>query len=73
MENNNRTLIELATPDVLYKSSAQTPKGISRGMFHNEAVGDTRGLHQYEGVSFLPRWSNKGLAILTIGSVQHLG
>ncbi|RDX97953.1 hypothetical protein CR513_19215, partial [Mucuna pruriens] len=70
MENNNRMLKELATPDVL---STQAPEGIPRGLFHNEATRDTGGLHQDEGIPFFPRRRSKRLTILTGNYVQHLG
>ncbi|RDX61780.1 hypothetical protein CR513_59957, partial [Mucuna pruriens] len=41
----------------------QAPEGVSCGLFHDEAVGDTRRLHQDEGIPFLPRWSSKGLVV----------
>ncbi|RDX72238.1 hypothetical protein CR513_48304, partial [Mucuna pruriens] len=70
-------LKELAMPDVLYQpwciQSTQSPEGISCGLFHDEAVGDTEGLHQDEGVPFFLKRSYKRLAILTAGYVQHLG
>ncbi|RDX74825.1 hypothetical protein CR513_45384, partial [Mucuna pruriens] len=59
MDNNDRTLKELATPDVA-RRSPQALEGISCGLFHNEAVGDTGILHQNEGISILPGWSCKG-------------
>ncbi|RDY12471.1 hypothetical protein CR513_02729, partial [Mucuna pruriens] len=99
MENNNdRTLKELATPDVVYQlwciqypqlEPAQTYelksglthlrrppqafKGIPCGLFHNETVGDTRRLHQNEGVPILLGWSSEELAISSAYSLQHLG
>ncbi|RDX81528.1 hypothetical protein CR513_37780, partial [Mucuna pruriens] len=69
MENNDRTLKELATPDVAYQSwciqrrSPQALEGIPCGMFHNEVVRDT-GRHQNEGVSILPGWSSKRLVLV---------
>ncbi|RDX94235.1 hypothetical protein CR513_23405, partial [Mucuna pruriens] len=33
--------------------SAQTPRGISRGMFHDAAVQDNRGLHQNENLMMM--------------------
>ncbi|RDY11567.1 hypothetical protein CR513_03759, partial [Mucuna pruriens] len=60
MENNNeRTLKELATPDVVYqpwciqRRPPQAFEGIPCGLFHNEAIGDTGGLHQNEGIPIL--------------------
>ncbi|RDY03060.1 hypothetical protein CR513_13403, partial [Mucuna pruriens] len=53
--------------------STQAPKGVPRGLFHNEAARDTGRLHQDEGVPFLPRWSSKGLALPTASHVQHMG
>ncbi|RDX66005.1 hypothetical protein CR513_55282, partial [Mucuna pruriens] len=53
MENNDKTLKELATPDVVYQPSRKTPQVFERipcGLLHNEVVGDTGGLHQNEGV-----------------------
>ncbi|RDX97903.1 hypothetical protein CR513_19264, partial [Mucuna pruriens] len=73
MENNNRTMKELTMPNVLYQPSTQAPERIPYGLFHDKAVGDTRGLHQDEGISFFPRRSCKRLAILTTGNVQQLG
>ncbi|RDX81532.1 hypothetical protein CR513_37785, partial [Mucuna pruriens] len=76
MENNNkRTLKELATPDVVYqpRRPPQTLKGIPCGMFHNEAIRNTRRLHQNEGVPILLGHSCKRLAVLTASSLQHLG
>ncbi|RDX80391.1 hypothetical protein CR513_39067, partial [Mucuna pruriens] len=79
MENNDRTLMELATPDVVYqpwciqRRSPQALKGIPCGLFHNEAARDTRGLYQNEGVSIFLVSSCKGLAISVAGSLQHLG
>ncbi|RDX98329.1 hypothetical protein CR513_18767, partial [Mucuna pruriens] len=98
MENNDRTLKELATLDVVYqpwciqypqlepaqtyelksglihlRRPPQASKGIPCGLLHNEAVGDIGGLHQNEGVSILPGWSSKGLAIPSAGTFQHLG
>ncbi|RDX62438.1 hypothetical protein CR513_59233, partial [Mucuna pruriens] len=92
MENNNRMLKELATPDYPQLELPQSYK-LKSGLIHllpkfnglagenphnhlkefHVAVGDTGGLHQNEDVSFLPRWSSKGLAILTADSVQHVG
>ncbi|RDX93405.1 hypothetical protein CR513_24344, partial [Mucuna pruriens] len=72
MENNDRTLKELATPYVV-KRPPQASKGIPCGLFHNEAVGDIRGLHQNEGVPILPGWSSEGLAIPSASTFQHLG
>ncbi|RDY04769.1 hypothetical protein CR513_11479, partial [Mucuna pruriens] len=43
MENNDRTLKELATPDVVYqpwRRPSQALERIPRGLFHNETVGD---------------------------------
>ncbi|RDX64479.1 hypothetical protein CR513_56959, partial [Mucuna pruriens] len=70
MKNNDRTLKELATPDVAYqplciqRRSPQALEGIPCGLIHNEAAGDTERLHQNEGVPILPGWSCKGLPIL---------
>ncbi|RDX92802.1 hypothetical protein CR513_25020, partial [Mucuna pruriens] len=61
MENNDRTLKELATLNV--RRPRQELEGIPRGLLHNEAVGDIGGLHQNEGVSILPRWSSEGLVV----------
>ncbi|RDX95945.1 hypothetical protein CR513_21454, partial [Mucuna pruriens] len=60
MENNDRTLKDLATPDVA--RSAHALEGIPCGLFQNEIVGDTRRLHQDDGVPILPGWSSKRLA-----------
>ncbi|RDY10455.1 hypothetical protein CR513_05024, partial [Mucuna pruriens] len=66
MENNDRTLKELATPDVVYqpwciqypqRRSPQALKRIPCSLFHNEAAGDGRGLHQNEGISIFLGWS----------------
>ncbi|RDX75229.1 hypothetical protein CR513_44914, partial [Mucuna pruriens] len=76
MENNDRTLKELATPDVVYQPWRRPPqasKGIPCGLLHNEAAGDIRRLHQNEGVSILPGWSSEGLAVPSASTVQHLG
>ncbi|RDX98545.1 hypothetical protein CR513_18514, partial [Mucuna pruriens] len=102
MENNDRTLKELATPDGVYqpcciqysqlepdqtyelKSVAQiswscrrrppqTSEGIPCGLFHDEATGDIRRLHQNEGVPILPGRSSEGLAISSTNAFQHLG
>ncbi|RDY00683.1 hypothetical protein CR513_16100, partial [Mucuna pruriens] len=48
MENNERSLKELAMWDV--EKTPQALKGISCGLFHHEAVGDTRGLYQDEDI-----------------------
>ncbi|RDX84804.1 hypothetical protein CR513_34086, partial [Mucuna pruriens] len=72
MENNDRTLKELATPDVV-RRPPQASKGIPCGLLHNEAVGDIGGLHQNEGVPILPGWSSEGLAIPSASTFQHLG
>ncbi|RDX80659.1 hypothetical protein CR513_38777, partial [Mucuna pruriens] len=66
MKNNDRTLKKLATLDVILA-------GIPRDVFHHEAAWNTRGLYQNESIPIFPRWSHQGLAILTTGSVQHLG
>ncbi|RDX79233.1 hypothetical protein CR513_40359, partial [Mucuna pruriens] len=60
MENNDRTLKELATSNVA-RRSPQAPEGIPCGQFHDEGTGDTERLHQNEGVSILPGWSCKRL------------
>ncbi|RDX65697.1 hypothetical protein CR513_55627, partial [Mucuna pruriens] len=92
MENHDRTLKELATPDVVYQpwciqypqlELAQTyelkrrpPEASQRipcGLFHDEAIGNPKRLHQNEGISILPGWSRKGLAISTANTLQHLG
>ncbi|RDX93006.1 hypothetical protein CR513_24785, partial [Mucuna pruriens] len=73
MENNNkRTLKELATPDVV-RRSPQALEGIPCGLLYNETTGDTGRLHQDEGISILPGWSSKRLAISIVSSIQHLG
>ncbi|RDX67050.1 hypothetical protein CR513_54112, partial [Mucuna pruriens] len=64
MENNDKTLKELATLDMVYQPWRRPPQafeGIPCGLFHNEAAGDTRGLHQNKGVPILPGWSSKRL------------
>ncbi|RDX87864.1 hypothetical protein CR513_30609, partial [Mucuna pruriens] len=69
MKNNDRILKELATLDVVYqpwciqRRPPQTSERIPFGLFHNEAVGDTRRLHQNEGVPILLGWSSEGLAV----------
>ncbi|RDX77173.1 hypothetical protein CR513_42745, partial [Mucuna pruriens] len=79
MENNDRTLKELATPDMAYqpwciqRRSTQALEGVPCGLFHNETIRDTRRLHQDEGVPILPGWSSKRLAVSTTSSLQHLG
>ncbi|RDY07789.1 hypothetical protein CR513_08050, partial [Mucuna pruriens] len=96
MENNERTLKELATPNVVYQPwciqypqleptqtnelksglihlPPQAFKGIPYALFHNEAVEDTRRLHQNEGVPIFLGWSSGGLAISSTCSLQHLG
>ncbi|RDY06541.1 hypothetical protein CR513_09457, partial [Mucuna pruriens] len=82
MQNNDRTLKELAIPDVVYqpwciqypqRRPPQTFERIPCGLFHNEAVGDTRGLHQNEGIPILLGWSSEGLAVSLAYSFQHLG
>ncbi|RDX76344.1 hypothetical protein CR513_43672, partial [Mucuna pruriens] len=87
MENNERTLKELATLDVVYqpwciqypqleptqsyelksgfihlRRPPQAFEGIPCGLFHNETVGDTKRLHQNEGIPILLGWSSEGLA-----------
>ncbi|RDY06299.1 hypothetical protein CR513_09735, partial [Mucuna pruriens] len=72
MENNDRTLKELVTPDMV---SSQALKGVPRGLFHDEAVGDTGRPHQDESVSILPGWSCKRLAPVlfnTLGDMKHM-
>ncbi|RDX75809.1 hypothetical protein CR513_44275, partial [Mucuna pruriens] len=76
MENNDRTLKELATPDVVYqpwRRPSQAPQGIPRSLFDDEAAGDTRGLYQNEGIPILPGWSCKRLAVSSASTFQHLG
>ncbi|RDX92789.1 hypothetical protein CR513_25032, partial [Mucuna pruriens] len=68
MENNDRTLKELATLDMV-RRSPQELKRIPCGLFHNEVAGDTRGLHQNEEVSIFLGW----MAVSTASSLQHLG
>ncbi|RDY11796.1 hypothetical protein CR513_03494, partial [Mucuna pruriens] len=72
MENNDRTLKELATPDVVYQpwciQSLQALKRIPCGLFHNEAARDIGGLHQNESVSIFLGWSCKGLAPVLFNS-----
>ncbi|RDX77951.1 hypothetical protein CR513_41843, partial [Mucuna pruriens] len=72
MENNDRTLKELATLNVV-RGPPQASEGIPCGLLHNEAVGDIGGLHQNEGVPILLRWSSEGLAIPSASTFQHLG
>ncbi|RDX92497.1 hypothetical protein CR513_25367, partial [Mucuna pruriens] len=71
MENNDQTLKELATPDVV-KTPTSIEKNFS-GLFHNEATGDTKRLHQDEGVPILPGWSCKRLTVFATSSFQHQG
>ncbi|RDY10700.1 hypothetical protein CR513_04733, partial [Mucuna pruriens] len=80
MENNNdRTLKELATPDVVYqpwciqRRSPQALEVIQYGLLHNETTGDTGRLYQDEDVSILPKWSSKRLVVFTTNSIQHMG
>ncbi|RDX71406.1 hypothetical protein CR513_49259, partial [Mucuna pruriens] len=97
MENNDRTLKELATLDVVYQPwciqcpplepaqsyelnfmvlqgrSSQALKGVSCGLFHDEAAGDTRGPHQDESVSILPGWGYKRLTVSVADFLQYLG
>ncbi|RDX82420.1 hypothetical protein CR513_36794, partial [Mucuna pruriens] len=72
MENNDRTLKELATPDVV-RRPPQTSERIPCGLFHNEAAGDTKRLHQNAGVPILLGWSSEGLTVSSACSLQHLG
>ncbi|RDY14333.1 hypothetical protein CR513_00611, partial [Mucuna pruriens] len=51
MENNDKTLKELATPDV--RGPPQAFERIPRGLFHNETAGDSRRLYQDEGIPIL--------------------
>ncbi|RDY09841.1 hypothetical protein CR513_05730, partial [Mucuna pruriens] len=70
--NNERTLKEPATPNVVYQPWRRPPQaveGIPCGLFHNEAVGDTTGLYQNEGVPILLGWSSKRLAVSTVSSL----
>ncbi|RDX61486.1 hypothetical protein CR513_60278, partial [Mucuna pruriens] len=71
MENNDRTLKELATLDV--RGPPQALKGIPCGLLHNKAARDIRGLHQNEGVSILPGWSSERLVVSSASAFQHLG
>ncbi|RDX70902.1 hypothetical protein CR513_49806, partial [Mucuna pruriens] len=61
MENNDRTLKELATLDV--EKTPQASEGIPCGLLHNEAVGDIERLHQNEDVPILPGWSCERLLL----------
>ncbi|RDY10045.1 hypothetical protein CR513_05497, partial [Mucuna pruriens] len=87
MENNDKTLKELATPDVVYQpwciqypqlEPAQTRRPpqalerIPRGLFHNETVGDSGRLYQDEGISILLGLSSKGLVAHRRGSTRVL-
>ncbi|RDX75050.1 hypothetical protein CR513_45125, partial [Mucuna pruriens] len=48
MENNDRTLKELTTPDVVYQPRRRSLQALERipcGLFHNEAARDIGGLH----------------------------
>ncbi|RDX71511.1 hypothetical protein CR513_49131, partial [Mucuna pruriens] len=63
MENNDRTLKELATPDVV-RRPPQALEEIPCGFLHNEVARDTGGLHQNEGVPIIPGWSSKRLVVL---------
>ncbi|RDX63377.1 hypothetical protein CR513_58206, partial [Mucuna pruriens] len=76
MENNDQTLKELATPNVVYqpwKRPSQALQRISCSLFHNKAIRDTKRLHQDEGVSIFLGWSCKRLAVSATNSFQHLG
>ncbi|RDX98672.1 hypothetical protein CR513_18380, partial [Mucuna pruriens] len=65
IENNNeKTLKELSTP-------TRRPHKHLKEFY--VAVGDTRRLHQDEGVRILLGWSSKRLAVLIASSLQHLG
>ncbi|RDX72336.1 hypothetical protein CR513_48198, partial [Mucuna pruriens] len=80
IENNNRTLKELAMPNVLYqpwciqylRGPTQTFEGVPRGLLFDETVGDTKGLHKDKGVFVLLRWSSERLAIFADGYVQDM-
>ncbi|RDX71861.1 hypothetical protein CR513_48730, partial [Mucuna pruriens] len=89
MENNDRTLKELAVLDLeptqSYKLKFRLINLLSK--FHGLASEDphkhlkefqvaawvTRGLHQNESIFVFPRWNHQGLTILIVDSVQHLG
>ncbi|RDX71082.1 hypothetical protein CR513_49612, partial [Mucuna pruriens] len=101
MENNDRTLKELATPYVVYQSwciqcpplepaqsyelksnlihllpkfhgLAEALEGVPLGLFHDEAVGNTRRPHQNESVSILPRWSYKRLVLVLFNTWRDM-
>ncbi|RDX93591.1 hypothetical protein CR513_24123, partial [Mucuna pruriens] len=85
MENNNdRTLKELATPNVVYqpwciqRRSPQALEGIPCGLLHNETTSDTERLHQDKGVFILPGWSSKRLVVSIVvlcntwGVMKHM-
>ncbi|RDX83323.1 hypothetical protein CR513_35764, partial [Mucuna pruriens] len=64
---------ELKSGLIHLRRPPQILKGIPCGLFHDEAIEDTRRLHQNEGIPILLGWSSKRLAILTTSSLQHLG
>ncbi|RDX84373.1 hypothetical protein CR513_34592, partial [Mucuna pruriens] len=75
-QSHDRTLKELATPDVVYQPWRRPPpasEGIPCGLLHDEAVGEIGGLHQNEGVPVLPGWSSEGLAVSSASTFQHMG
>ncbi|RDX75398.1 hypothetical protein CR513_44718, partial [Mucuna pruriens] len=79
MENNNeRTLKELATPNVMYqpwciqRRSLQGLEGIPCGLLHNKTIGDTGRIHQDEGISILPRWSSKRLVLVLFNTWEDM-
>ncbi|RDY03768.1 hypothetical protein CR513_12610, partial [Mucuna pruriens] len=80
MENNDKTLKELATPDVVYqpwciqRRPPQTFERIPCILFHNEITGDTRRLHQDEGIPILLGWGSEGLPVLfnTWGDMKRI-
>ncbi|RDY10014.1 hypothetical protein CR513_05520, partial [Mucuna pruriens] len=76
MESNDRTLKELATPDM--RRSPQAFEGIPCGLLHNEIARDTGRLHQDEGVPILPDGATKDWLYLqpvlfnTWGDMKHM-
>ncbi|RDX80241.1 hypothetical protein CR513_39232, partial [Mucuna pruriens] len=72
MENNDRTLKELATPNVV-RRPPQASKGIPCGLLHNEATGDIGRLHQNEGVPILLGRSSEGLTVSSASAFNTWG
>ncbi|RDX97541.1 hypothetical protein CR513_19680, partial [Mucuna pruriens] len=79
MDNNDRTLKELATLDVMYQpwciqypqlEQAQSYE-LKSGLIH--VVCSTVRLYQDESIPVLPGWFRQGLVIFTTGTIQYLG